>query len=92
MGDKTKKKQQIIPLDEEALKRVRQTLEGEELSLENLRINKDMLERQIKSDLLMRNARLQLRQLESEIQRISNNIKVYQKQIREKQVRHFGQM
>ena len=75
-----------IKLDDAAIKRIQEAKEESEVQRDNLVTSNELLRRQIELNLPMRSAKLQLKQFNKEIERLSNNLKVMEKQIRTKEV------
>jgi len=84
--EKRKFKRNIIPLDEDAIKRIRRNEEEIKLQLESTKIAYDALNRQLELDIPMRQFRRELVNFEETIVRLEGNLKVLQKQIREKSI------
>jgi len=84
--EKRKFKRNIIPLDEDAIKRIRRNEEEIKLQLESTKIAYDALKRQLELDIPMRQFRRELVNFEETIVRLEGNLKVLQKQIREKSI------
>lgn len=74
------------PLDDQAIKRIRRNQEEIELQLESTKIAYDALKKQLELDIPMRQIRRDLRDFEESITRLEGNLKVLQKQIREKAI------
>lgn len=91
--DKEKFDKIEIPLNEEEIKKLTRHKLIEELSRDNLIVAITDLKKQIELDLPVRNAKAQsesqLIELENNLNRINNNIKVYEKQIKTKKMIEF---
>lgn len=84
--EKKKFKKNIIPLDDEAIKRIRKTEEESTLQLQSTKIAYEALKKQLELDIPMRQFRRDLISFEENIARLESNLKVIQKQIREKAI------
>jgi len=75
-----------IELNDRDIKIRQQQLDETELTLIKLRIQKEQMEKSIKEDLPMKEARLILRKIIGEVETAEQNIKAYTRQIREKKM------
>ena len=75
-----------IELNDRDIKIRQQQLDETELTLIKLRIQSEQMTKSIKEDLPMKEARLILRKIQSEIETAEQNIKAYTRQIREKKM------
>jgi len=75
-----------IELTDRDIKIRQQQLDETELTLIKLRIQSEQMTKSIKEDLPMKEARLILRKIQSEIETAEQNIKAYTRQIREKKM------
>jgi len=81
---KNKFKKKIIPLDNEAIKRIRKNEEEVTIQLQSTVIAYEALKKQLELDIPMRQFRRDLISFEENISRLESNLKVLRKQIREK--------
>lgn len=75
-----------IELTEKDIKMKQLQMEEYEIKSAKMKIQKDQLEKSIKEELPMKEARLILRQINSEIENAEQNIKTLAKHIREKKM------
>ena len=86
MSKKDKYDKQIVMLTDEQIKNLRRQKTEVDLQVENSEIALYSLRKQIELEIPMRSARAQLLSFEEQFQRIKNNQKVLEKQIREKSI------
>lgn len=80
------KKTQSFKLDDEAIKRKREHLRREQITLDSTKIAYDIQKRQVELDLPRRQAQEQLIAMKNQLELSEKNVKVLTKQIREKKI------
>ena len=81
-----KYKKETIKLDEEMIKRAYKQLGSEDLNLQASIISRDALSKQIEFDMPMKQAKMQLEQLDEAVKRHTMNVHALKKQIRTKKI------
>lgn len=83
---KKKFEKKIINLSNEDIKRIRKQKAGIDLQLESSELAVYSLRKQVELDIPMRNAKMQLEEFESQLERLKTNQKALEKQLRTKTI------